>query len=168
MPVTMIAAFAKRMSRLSLTAPPSGCLFISAVVFNLIRRHPTLLPLIHQTNKRKRDDDESEQPATKVQNIGDDVFDMSQTDPTKARAMESSLWELKTLQNHYIWAVASQAKLFEAENAPKSDMDVEPLVEKSYHSLMQEEIERKADAKPALAVHKPTSLIGASFDAWDI
>ena len=43
-----MAAFAKRLCRLALTAPPSGALFICALVFNLLRRHPSLAPLIHR------------------------------------------------------------------------------------------------------------------------
>ena len=244
----MIAAFAKRLCRLALSAPPAGCLFISALTFNLIRRHPTLLPLIHRApggaavdtvsaaSKRKSVDsnagasnkkaktasssdgdegsesevdsnDESDQSEDEealadaddfeverarataaaaavlgaAPDSGIDVFDAAQDDPALARALESSLWELKSLQSHYVWAVATQTKLFEAENAPKQDFDLQPLCEQSYHSMMEEEIARKAEAKPALAVHTPKCLfgqagaaasasspLGTAFSAWSV
>jgi DNA mismatch repair ATPase MutL len=240
-PSYMMAAFAKRLCRLALTAPPSGCLFILALTFNLIRRHPTLLPLIHRPltaalqqqraaqagaatsassnlalkpepasesavgSKRKEseeaaslsskksklpvkkedssdddpedDDAENESEDTESSDndeeqdkeededestvkgleaaqasalamaaailrgdagaaaLGVDPFDESCDHPEKCSALDSSLWEIKSLCNHYIWQVSQQAKIFEAENAPKHDYELSEFADHSYHSV---------------------------------
>ncbi|PIO41219.1 hypothetical protein AB205_0020160 [Aquarana catesbeiana] len=48
LPVYLVAAFTKRLSRLSLTAPPQVVLMIIPFICNLIRRHPACRPLIHR------------------------------------------------------------------------------------------------------------------------
>eukprot|EP00741_Cyanophora_paradoxa_P002192 tig00000553_g2124.t1 len=45
----LVAAFAKRLARLALSAPPSGASFCAAFAANLLRRHPACLPLIHRS-----------------------------------------------------------------------------------------------------------------------
>lgn len=51
LPAQLIAAFIKRMSRLSLTAPPHGIVMIIPMIYNLIRRHPSCTVLIHNSNE---------------------------------------------------------------------------------------------------------------------
>lgn len=48
LPAYLVAAFVKRLSRLSLTAPPSGAMLAIPFVCNLIRRHPSIQVLIHR------------------------------------------------------------------------------------------------------------------------
>ena len=48
LPAYMVAAFVKRLSRLTLTAPPSGAMLAIPFVCNLIRRHPSVQVLIHR------------------------------------------------------------------------------------------------------------------------
>lgn len=48
LPAYLAAAFAKKLSRLSLTVPPSGSLVIIAIIHNLLRRHPSINCLVHQ------------------------------------------------------------------------------------------------------------------------
>lgn len=105
----MVAAFAKKIARLSLSAPPNGksLLFITkdnmsghflgrsllyscpccpgvavgvVCVSNLIKRHPNCRVLLHRK--------EGEQTNT-------DRFNLSEPNPAKCGALESSLWELK-------------------------------------------------------------------------
>lgn len=38
----------KRFARLSLSAPPGGCLFISALIHNLMNNHPACRILLHR------------------------------------------------------------------------------------------------------------------------
>ncbi|GAV84154.1 CBF domain-containing protein [Cephalotus follicularis] len=42
LPAYLATAFAKRLSRLELTTPPSGALIIVALIHNLLRRHPSI------------------------------------------------------------------------------------------------------------------------------
>lgn len=48
LPVYLVAAFAKRLSRLALTAPPTALLIVLPFIYNLIRRHPSCRVLIHK------------------------------------------------------------------------------------------------------------------------
>ncbi|GBG31488.1 Nucleolar complex protein 4-like [Hondaea fermentalgiana] len=44
----LVAAFAKRIARLALYAPPSGAMFAVVLIGNLLKRHPTCLTLLHR------------------------------------------------------------------------------------------------------------------------
>lgn len=48
LPATLIASFIKRLSRLSLSAPPAAVVAIIPLVYNLLKRHPTCMVLIHR------------------------------------------------------------------------------------------------------------------------
>lgn len=51
MPAYTIAAFVKKLARLSLTAPPGGCLTVIAFIHNLVRRHPATAVMLHKPTK---------------------------------------------------------------------------------------------------------------------
>ena len=102
LPLYLVAAFAKRIARLSLTAPPNGSYYIilcvcslsnlhhtgvmvaAVFIVNLLKRHPNCRVLVH----RKNADEFSY--AT-----GEDPYDMDQEDPANCNALDSCLWELK-------------------------------------------------------------------------
>jgi hypothetical protein len=46
-----------------------------------------------------------------AQLIGEDPYVMSENDPSKCRAAESSLWEINTLTTHYCSIVVRMAKV---------------------------------------------------------
>jgi U3 small nucleolar RNA-associated protein 19 len=48
LPSYLVAAFAKRLSRLALSAPPDGCNFVCALVYNLLRSHTAVQTLLHR------------------------------------------------------------------------------------------------------------------------
>ncbi|RKO90745.1 CBF/Mak21 family-domain-containing protein, partial [Blyttiomyces helicus] len=48
LPTYLVAAFIKRLARLSLTAPPSGIVIIIPFIYNLLKRHPACVVLIHR------------------------------------------------------------------------------------------------------------------------
>ena len=88
-PAYTAAAFAKKMARLAVAAPPAGAMTAIAFIHNLIRRHPACTVLL-----------DNPAGASKA-GPGVDVYDETQEDPAKSRAVESSLWELSCLRNHY-------------------------------------------------------------------
>lgn len=49
-PAYFAAAFAKKLSRLALSAPPSGALVVIALIHNLLRRHPSINHLVHRVS----------------------------------------------------------------------------------------------------------------------
>lgn len=48
LPAYLVAAFAKRLSRLALTAPPEALLMVLPFICNLLRRHPSCRVLVHR------------------------------------------------------------------------------------------------------------------------
>lgn len=46
LPAYLAAAFAKKLGRLGLSASPSGCLVVTAMIHNLLRRHPSVNCLV--------------------------------------------------------------------------------------------------------------------------
>ena len=67
------------MSRLSISASPQGVVAMLPMVYNLLKRHPTCMQIIHR-------------PDTLPGRT--DPFDATESDPMQTRALESSLWEL--------------------------------------------------------------------------
>lgn len=48
LPAYLAASFAKKLGRLLLSVPPSGALVITALVHNILRRHPSINCLVHR------------------------------------------------------------------------------------------------------------------------
>lgn len=173
----MIAAFAKRFSRLSLVAEPGAIMFIIPMVYNLILRHKECLQLIHRTGsstaaeqalKRrealssgnavdaaaKQLSGESIQIALKD---GHDPFLSDEQDPIKCNALQSSLWELYTMKHHYNAEVALKASMFE-EKLRHQFLDLDDAMDISYKNIFDKQLKRKEKGKVPLAFHPCTSL----------
>lgn len=129
LPIYLVAAFAKRMSRLALGAPPAGALFAIPLVYELLARHPQCRVMIHRPIKSKKstaatdatgtgaaaaagDETEVTIPTFAAVKRGEDPFVQNEGDMAKCRAMESSLWELNSLTSHYHPDVAELAGVF--------------------------------------------------------
>ncbi|KAJ3387538.1 hypothetical protein HDU84_000720 [Entophlyctis sp. JEL0112] len=91
LPAYLVAAFAKRLSRLALFASPSAIVIVIPFVYNLLKRHPAVISIIHRLPKEAED---SGAEGLDAQNIKADRFLMNELDPAKCRALESSLWEM--------------------------------------------------------------------------
>lgn len=50
LPVTLLASFIKRLSRISLSAPPAAIIMIIPFTYNVLKRHPALMTMIHRTD----------------------------------------------------------------------------------------------------------------------
>jgi hypothetical protein len=48
LPLSVAASFLKKLARLALTAPPQGALICLQLIFNILRRHPSAMPLLHR------------------------------------------------------------------------------------------------------------------------
>ncbi|KAF3340301.1 nucleolar complex protein 4 B isoform X2 [Carex littledalei] len=117
LPAYLAASFAKKLSRLALSVPPSGALIIIALTHNLLRRHPSINFLEAEEEKKDADsgevnesiDDAKEtdcKPRKHKKRPGIDPFNNDETDPVKSNAMRSSLWEIDSLRHHYSPAVS--------------------------------------------------------------
>ena len=118
------ARVCKKFGRLSLSAPPAGAMLCVSFIHNLMRRHPkSCLPLIHRdrdvlggsgggginidartrimTTATERNDAKEKINEHRKSSFDEDPYDFFTEDPAKSRALESSLWEMTALENHY-------------------------------------------------------------------
>lgn len=183
---TLVASFAKRLSRLSLRAPPAAIASVVPFVYNLLKRHPRCMSMVH----KEWDGDRL--------NIGPsgvaDPFDADEEDPLKTRALDSSLWELATFgasaiakgnsggpttgsdgilpgEAHYLGSVTSLAKIL-AEPFTRERYSLDDFLDITYGTLFETEtrktlklVEGRKRPTPALAYSLPGGFgAGGSTD----
>eukprot|EP00958_Prasinococcus_capsulatus_P022114 scaffold3068_cov401-Prasinococcus_capsulatus_cf.AAC.48 len=151
LPQYLVAAFIKRMARLALAAPPSGALVAIVFIHNLLIRHPSCSVLIHR-------DDSS---------LGGVDPYLEDEVPEKCRAISSSLWELKALEQHYCPMVAglvpSLSKDLGANRGSRNELDVKDYARASYATLFDELSSKRLKQKNvplAFYVRDPKHLFG--------
>lgn len=154
LPSNLIASFIKKLSKLSLTAPPSGIVIVIPFIYNLLKKHPTCMILIHNTTQY---DDYS------------DPYNAKEVDPLKANALESSLWEINTLMNHYHPNVASLLKIF-SQPFNKYSYNLEDFLDWNYNNLLNSELTKRFKGDISLEYEKFDSLLNSSensyLDTW--
>ena len=141
LPENIVAAFAKRLARLSLVAPPQDIHIILMFIGNLILRHPGLKRLIDHPSGNS---------------VPDDPFVMEERDPSKSRAMESSLWELHALQSHILPGVGTAAN-FIYNPLPSVEWDLSQILEENSDDIFEREMKKKLK-EIALTFDRPQSL----------
>ncbi|ORX98239.1 CBF-domain-containing protein [Basidiobolus meristosporus CBS 931.73] len=142
---SLVAAFVKRLARLSLSAPPAGIIIIIPIIYNLLKRHPSTMVLIHRG------------PDDQVETAEADPYCFSEADPLESNAMQSSLWEIETLKDHYFPNVSSLAKIF-SEKFNKPSYNLEDFLDHTYTTLISAELGRKVKKTPALAIEGSQQL----------
>uniref|UniRef100_A0A8C1ZYR1 Nucleolar complex associated 4 homolog n=1 Tax=Cyprinus carpio TaxID=7962 RepID=A0A8C1ZYR1_CYPCA len=152
LPAYLVAAFVKRFARLSLTAPPTSLLILLPFICNLIRRHPSCRVLIHRPST-------AEEPC-------DDPYVMEEEDPAQCHALESSLWEIKTLQKHYHPDVAKAAMKINEPLTEQED-DISELLELSTFELMERELKAERKTIP-LEFDTATELLKSSREVLGV
>ncbi|KAL1925688.1 uncharacterized protein VTP21DRAFT_571 [Calcarisporiella thermophila] len=146
LPTTLIAAFIKRFARLSLSAPPSGIVILIPMIYNLLKAHPICMSLIHRDTPTA---------------VDQDPYNFDELDPYRCGAQESSLWEVKMLQEHYYPNVSSLAKIF-SEKFDKQSFVLEDFLDHTYGSMIEADLARKQKKEPALAFETPKYLFKSS------
>ncbi|KAL8292627.1 hypothetical protein RQP46_001239 [Phenoliferia psychrophenolica] len=147
LPSALVAAFIKRLARLSLSAPPAAIVTVIPFIYNLLKLHPGCMTMIHRPN---------------VDDVDSDPFDADEKDPIKTGASDSSLWELATLRTHYLASVSGLAKIF-AEVMSKQSYAMEDFLDHSYSTMFETEATRKIRNAPAMAPVPQRQPIGTSF-----
>ena len=122
---TLVASFIKKLSRLCLHAPPSGIIAIVPRIYNLLKAHPACTLMVHR-----------EVLGDQNPHIAVDPFLAEEEDPTMTMALESSLWEIETLQTHFHPNVAIIAKII-SEQFTKQWYRIEDFSEHNYDSVGQ-------------------------------
>ncbi|PLN82742.1 putative nucleolar protein [Aspergillus taichungensis] len=133
LPAALIASFIKRLARLALNAPPTAIVVIVPFIYNLFKNHPTCTFMLHR---------ETRDPARKASLEADgmdDPFDPAQKDPLLTAAIDSSLWEIHSLQHHYHPNVAAIARIL-AEQFTKQWYNIEDFLDYTYQGMMVGEL----------------------------
>ncbi|XP_066139721.1 nucleolar complex protein 4 homolog B [Euwallacea fornicatus] len=126
LPEILVAAFAKRLARLALLAPSEDIIIICQFIGNLILRHPGLKRLLHNDSGIS---------------ASMDPYIMEERDPLKSYAINSSLWELQTLQSHVQPSVANAAR-FIASPLPSVEWDIGKVLENTGDDVFDREVKK--------------------------
>lgn len=148
LPESLVAAFAKRLGRLTLVAPPEDILVILLFIGNLMIRHPGLKRLIdHPIGGGVMINDNP--------GIGD-PFLMDECDPLLSNAMFSSLWEIRALENHVLPNV-STASRFIRNPLSSTEYDMYSILDKTGGQLFDKEIKKRVK-DIMLTFERPNSM----------
>ncbi|XP_033110939.1 nucleolar complex protein 4 homolog [Anneissia japonica] len=94
----------------------------------------------------------------------DDPFLVEEMDPSKCKALESSLLELETLKLHYVPNVATSAGSI-SRPFPKVEWDLTEFYESSYDEMFFTEIKKKV-RHVALEFEPPSGLFAGKIDKF--
>ncbi|KAM0735944.1 Nucleolar complex protein 4-like protein B [Formica fusca] len=144
LPEALVAAFAKRLARLTLVAPPEDILIILLFVGNLLLRHPGLKRLIDHPQ------------GGEVASGAGDPFLIEERDPLLSNALLSSLWEIRALQWHILPSIASAAR-FIREPLPSVECDMASALERTGGHLFDRELKNKV-REIMLTFERPNSM----------
>ncbi|KAL8665331.1 MAG: hypothetical protein Q9202_002382 [Teloschistes flavicans] len=133
LPAALVASFIKRLARLSLFAPPSGIVVVVPWIYNLLKSHPSCEGM-------------------------DDPFNMEELDPMETNAIDSSLWEIHTLQSHYHPNVATIAKII-SEQFTKQAYNLEDFLDHSYSSMLTAELSKEIKKAPVVEYEIPKRIL---------
>ncbi|OMJ09661.1 hypothetical protein AYI69_g10564 [Smittium culicis] len=178
LPSYLVAAFIKRMARMCLFATPSAIAAIVPFIYNLLKRHPLCMVLIHRidgenedeitsTTESNQDDNTNKLESSFTDDLSTDAYNPTEPDPAKCNAINSSLWELLAIQNHYYANVSTVANIF---NDPftKPEFILEDFLDHSYSTMFVSETGRKLKNAPALSTPIPNSLFRSGEALTDI
>ncbi|KAL9586289.1 MAG: hypothetical protein Q9212_001007 [Teloschistes hypoglaucus] len=149
LPAAMVASFIKRLARLSLCAPPSGIVVVVPWIYNILKSHPRCTFMIH-----RKPENSSYKPGEGM----DDPFDMREPDPMETNAIDSSLWEIHTLQSHYHPNVATIAKII-SEQFTKQAYNLEDFLDHSYSSMLTAELSKEIKKAPVVEYEIPKKIL---------
>ncbi|KAH6569065.1 hypothetical protein BASA60_007560 [Batrachochytrium salamandrivorans] len=148
LPSYLVSAFVKRMARLCLLAPPPGIVMILPFIFNLLKRHPSSIRLIHDAD-------------CVIEQVSD-PFDFITLDPSKCNAQKSYLWEIHALQMHAVPAVSVLARVFQ-DSLAKPSYDLEDFMDHTFKTMVDSEIQSK---KRKLLEEEPPAINVKVNQAW--
>lgn len=154
-PLATIASFIKRLSRLALFAPPAAIIAIVPFVYNLLKEHPTCTFMLHRSPYP---------PYTKSkENLGVDPYNPQEMDPQRTNALDSSLWELHTLQDHYNPTVAQICRIV-SEQFTKQQYNIEDFLDHGYATMLESELKKDGKKEPVIEYRIPKKLFEKELD----
>jgi len=150
LPSYVVAAFTKKLARLCLTAPSTTIPMAIRFIHNLIFRHPSLAKLI--------DNDAGD--------VSEDPYDDKETDPAKCGALNSSLWEIESLQEHVLPQVSTAAKELIEKGLREKELDVSALLETTWQEMYEKETKKKVFANVPVNWEAPIGVKMSKDDVW--
>ncbi|PVH84240.1 CBF-domain-containing protein [Cadophora sp. DSE1049] len=151
LPAVLVASFIKRLSRLTLNAPPAAVVTVVPWIYNILKKHPMCTFMIHRETRVT----EAKELLEK-EGMGD-PFLMDEEDPMETKAIESSLWEIVTLQSHYHPNVATLAKII-SEQFTKQSYNMEDFLDHSYGSMLEAEYVKDVKKTPVIEFEIPKKI----------
>ena len=172
LPAALVASFLKRLSRLSLRAPPAAIVEIVPFVWNLLRRHTNCMRMIHR---------EYEGDHLALGPVGvHDGFNATEPDPMHTGALDSSLWEIAAFgayhharfaqhsdsaggsaggDTHYLGSVTTFARIL-AEPFTQQRYELEEFLDTTYATLFETEVNKtlKRKERPGKAPPPPPAV----------
>lgn len=149
----LLAAFLKRLGRLCLTAPPAAVVAVLPLTYNLLRKHPSLMQLIHRPSASAAKPETATADAVTTGStdavsvpVASDAYDAECADPEAANALSSSLWELASLESHYHPSVATLARLL-GEPFTKQPYAMEDFLDHAYATMTDAELKARGAMK---------------------
>lgn len=128
-PGYIVAAYIKKLSRLTLDAKPRSLAIILRLVGNLFIRHPVLTILRDRVDQKAREFELDSDTCTLKQWMDNDPFDANQTQNLKgSRAMDSCIWELMPLRFHPHPRVAEAAEFLGQTTPPEMEFELDDLM----------------------------------------
>jgi U3 small nucleolar RNA-associated protein 19 len=174
LPAYLVAAFIKRMARLAMFAPTPAILAVLPMIHNLLRQHSECRVLLHREypSAGGEDNTAATDPPIEINESSSctaimdallrmDPYDAYEADPEKCNAIESSLWELETLQDHYLPQIANFVKGFrKIIDVKQMPFDVEDFLDLSYDKLIDAELDKKLKNPAPLNYQFSKTLFG--------
>jgi U3 small nucleolar RNA-associated protein 19 len=145
--VYLVAAFMKKISRLLLFAPSTDTKVLLRFITNLAIRHPTCKQLIHRKNGKS---------------ISGDPFDINSTNLNQTTVINSSVWEVQAIANHYSPSIAQEIKFL--NSLPKNESDVfELLDDNNFDNQIENEMNRNYQSCPLLGIYNSEAFKNNNF-----
>ncbi|KAH0625354.1 hypothetical protein JD844_014808 [Phrynosoma platyrhinos] len=94
----------------------------------------------------------------------EDPYVMDEEEPSESRALESSLWEIKTLQNHYHPDVAKAATIINTSLSELED-DLSEVLELTAFEMFDRDIKKETTDVP-LEFQQVQGLFGKEGDIF--
>ena len=154
LPAALVASFIKRLSRLSLHAPPSGIVVVVPWIYNLLKNHPSCTFMIHRKAREREEDSDLDDEKERY----NDPFRPNEPDPMETDALESSLWEIQMLQSHYHPNVAMIAKII-SEQFTKQAYTLEDFLDHSYGTMLDAELGKDVRKAPEVEYEIPKRIL---------
>lgn len=133
-PAYVVAGFCKRLSQLALSSSPVVVAWIVSFIYNLLRQHPACRVLLHREHDDQRD-----------------PFLREERSLVGCRAIDSSLWELKSLEAHYWSRISKLVGLFR-EGFQRPPFDVDSIADEAeeFHAglAVREELAHRWSRRP--------------------